>query len=661
MCGICGILDRSSGKSAPAMELKARAMLQAMAHRGPNGSALYSGSDVIMAVNRLAIRGVDEQQPPLIEHAGGIVLACNGEIDNHRELRRMLEERGHVIPQSTDVAVIAPLYLEKGLDFLKHLQGVFAIALWDSQRQRLILARDRAGERHLYYWTSNQAIHFASELSALVTAPGSAARLERASLAHYLRSGYCPSPRSLLADHHKVRPGEMIVIDPSGTRHERYWTSPIGVAKKSKPSQASFDQIFRDAVQRQSDIDVDYGVLLSGGVDSALMTAVARSLRPEKKLSAYCIRFAEASFDEGNDAAAMASHLGCDFIPVTVSPHDIPDGIRRLVRTTGEPLADPAWLPLALVTQRASQDVRVLLAGEGADELFGGYPTYLGAHLAGRYARAPRALRSAIQRIVERLPVSDKKVTTSFLLKRFVRGQELDGLTRHMLWTASISPEWSRRLGVEPPVDFTDHHPGTLIDVLQAFDFEHSLPDALMAKADRGGMSHGVEIRAPFLDQTVIDFAATLPLDARIRGLTTKVFLKDYARRYLPKAVVTRRKRGLSVPLAQWLREPLHHWASSRLASRALSDAGISTKAAQELLTEHSLRTNDHSRAIWTLIVLSEWLEWLALSGAPLSKQGRFRLDASLASSATAPAPSRRQDEGSTIIHATDPVLCDQA
>lgn len=616
MCGIGGILNRNTGESSATMELQTDAMLRTMAHRGPNGNATFSSRDIVMAVNRLAIRGVDQQQPPLIEHQDGIVVACNGEIDNHRELRHMLEQSGHVIPQSTDVAVIAPLYLEKGLDFLEHLQGVFAIALWDARNQRLILARDRAGERHLYYATSDNAVYFASELSALVAAQGSSAQLDPASLAHYLRSGYCPSPRSLLEDHRKVRPGEMIVIEPAGTRYVRYWTSPIGIAKQSTPSKDAFDQIFRHAVQRQSDIDVDYGVLLSGGVDSALMTAVARSLRPDKKLSAYCIRFAEASFDEGGHAAQMAAHLGCDFVPVTVSPHDIPDGIRQLVSTTGEPLADPAWLPLALVTRRASQDVRVLLAGEGADELFGGYPTYLGAHLAGRYAQLPAVLRSGIRRLVERLPVSDKKVTVSFLLKRFVRGQELDGLTRHLLWTASISPEWLRRLGVEPPVDFTDHDLGAVVDALQAYDFGHSLPDALMAKADRGGMCHGVEIRAPFLDQTVIEFAATLPLEARVHGLTTKVFLKDYAQRYLPRSVVTRRKRGLSVPLAQWLRGPLYNWARSRLASRALAGAGIVTEAAQELMTEHCLRSNDHSRAIWTLIVLSEWLEWLARTRA---------------------------------------------
>jgi asparagine synthase (glutamine-hydrolysing) len=611
MCGISGIWSLDAANPVLHAEQKTRAMLSAMSHRGPHGDAFVARGPLSMASNRLAIRGVEQHQPPLIEHEAGIIVACNGEIDNHRILRHSLTEAGHRITQTTDVAVIAPLYLEKGLHFLEHLQGVFALALWDSRTQRLILARDRAGERHLYYATADNAIYFASELAALLTSPSSP-QLDKDGMARYMRSGYCPAPGSLVKNHYKVSPGEMIVIDHSGMHHQRYWNFPAPPAQEKTPSTTSFDKIFRDAVFRQSDIDVDYGVLLSGGIDSALMTSVVRDLRPEKKISAYCIRFAEASFDEGEHAKAIAEQLGCDFVPVTVSAGDVPGMLHELVNATGEPLADPAWIPLSMVTRRASQDVRVLLAGEGADELFGGYPTYLGARWSKLYTGLPKSVRGLSQKLIERLPASDKKVTLSFLLKRFIRGQELDGLARHLLWTASIPPQWLRRLGVTPPTDNTEHDPRFLIDALQRYDFSNSLPDALMAKADRGGMLHGVEIRAPFLDQSVIEFAATLPLDERVHGLTTKAFLKRYARQYLPEPVITRRKRGLSVPLAFWLREPLYGWAQSRLSSAVLAQAGIDTDAALELLAEHQARLSDHSRAIWTLIVLSEWLMWFS-------------------------------------------------
>jgi asparagine synthase (glutamine-hydrolysing) len=611
MCGIAGIWSLDTDNPVPYAEQKTRAMLQAMSHRGPHGDAFAMRNHLAIACNRLAIRGVDQHQPPLIEHEAGIIVACNGEIDNHRLLRRSLAEAGHRITLSTDVAVIAPLYLEKGLAFLEHLQGVFALALWDSRAQRLILARDRAGERHLYYTRPDNAVYFASELSALLSAETNT-QIDKDGLARYLRSGYCPSPGSLVKDHHKVSPGEMIVFDRAGTRHLRYWDFPSEKTSEQVHEPASFDKVFREAVFRQSDIDVDYGVLLSGGIDSALMTAVVRDLRPEKNISAYCIRFAESSFDEGQYAAEMAEQLGCNFVPVTVSAGDVPGMLHELIEATGEPLADPAWIPLSMVTRRASQDVRVLLAGEGADELFGGYPTYLGARWSSQYARLPKPVRVLAQKLIEKFPTSDKKVTLSFLLKRFIRGQDLDGLARHLLWTASISPEWLRRLGITPPKDQTGHDPARLIDVLQRYDFNNSLPDALMAKADRGGMLHGVEIRAPFLDQSVIEFAATLPVDERVHGLTTKAFLKRYARQYLPEPVITRRKRGLSVPLASWLREPLYGWAQARLAGAALAGAGINTDVALELLAEHQARLTDHSRAIWTLIVLGEWLMWFS-------------------------------------------------
>jgi len=622
MCGICGIVTPDAQQGLPALERTASRMLRQMAHRGPDGSALVARTGMVMAANRLAIRGVDEAQPPLIEHQNGIVVACNGEIDNHRELRHFLAQCGHEVPFSTDVAVIAPLYLEKGLAFVEHLQGVFALALWDARKQRLILARDRAGERHLYYTVADRSILFASELAALTEATDIGAPLDRAALAHFLQSGYCPAPQGLLSGHRKLQPGEMLVFEPDETRHQRYWHFPQRAATTAMPAPRSFDHVLREAVHRQSEIEVPFGVLLSGGLDSALIAAVARSLRPAKELPAYCIRFAEASFDEGRDAERIAARLGCPFVPVTVTADELPATLHQLVATTGEPLADPAWLPLAQVAQRASQDVRVLLAGEGADELFGGYPTYLGAQFAGRYARLPAGLRKVLQRGIERLPPSDRKITLSYLLKRFVRGQELDGLARHQLWTSHIAPEWLRRLGVEPPVwQAGDAAPLSPLDAAQQHDFAHALPEALLAKADRGGMLHGVEIRAPYLDSTVIEFAAALPEQARVRGLTTKVFLKDYARLYLPRTVTHRRKRGLSVPLSAWLRGPLRDWAQSRLAGSALAEAGLNDRAALDLLAEHGARKADHARAIWTLLVLSEWLEWRTSAASEQSSQ----------------------------------------
>ncbi|MEW9624405.1 asparagine synthase (glutamine-hydrolyzing) [Rhodanobacter geophilus] len=610
MCGIGGVLMNHHEGSPGAITRQVQAMLSAMRHRGPDGQAEYTSENVGMGANRLAIRGVDQVQPPLFVHESGVVVACNGEIDNHRALRASLATQGHVIESSSDIAVIAPLYLEKDLGFLEHLDGVFALALWDPRKKRLILARDRAGERHLYYATSAQGIWFTSELAALQVAAPADMEMDRQSLAHYLRSGYCPSPRTPFARQFKVCPGEMIVRERNTMRYMRYWTAPFGKKQTSPPDASAFDSIFRNAIERQTDVDVDYGVLLSGGLDSSLITAVARQVRPARRLRAYCIRFEESSFDEGSGAQTIARLHDCPLATVTLGASHVPQMLRRLIQTTGEPLADPAWLPLYLVTERASHDVKMLLAGEGADELFGGYPTYLGALWSAHYGKLPAPLRRVIRRLVDVLPVSDRKVSLSFLLKKFIGGQAHDGLARHLLWNANLSPEWIQRLGMDCPVDHIEHHGLTLLDLVQCYDFEHSLPDALMAKADRGGMCHGLEIRAPFLDRAVIEYASTLSATARIKRLRTKAFLKDYARRYLPPEIVERRKRGLSVPLGQWLRGPLHDWAMERLSDETLRSVGVRVDAALALMEEHMQRLEDHSRGLWHLIVLSEWLEW---------------------------------------------------
>jgi asparagine synthase (glutamine-hydrolysing) len=287
--------------------------------------------------------------------------------------------------------------------------------------------------------------------------------------------------------------------------------------------------------------------------------------------------------------------------------------LKSLIRLVGEPLADPAWIPTTLLAQRAAQDNKMALVGEGADELFGGYPTYIGAGVAERFGQLPGWLKSAIRRLVEALPPSEKKVTISFLLKRFVEGAGGNGMTRHWLWVSNISPALLRRLGVAPiDLESNDEGGGDLLDRAQRWDLETLLAEGLLTKADRASMSSALELRAPFLDEAVMEFAKSLRVEDRVRGLTTKVFLKRYARRYLPNNIVNRRKRGLSVPISSWLRGPLKEWAIATLEKGRLEQVGIHTSAAMELFSEHCQRKADHARTLWTLLVLGEWLDWVA-------------------------------------------------
>jgi asparagine synthase (glutamine-hydrolysing) len=614
MCGICGNVAFSSLTSPEAAHLRVMAMLRSLSHRGPDTTRQVDSDLAVLGATRLAIRGLNEQlNQPMADAESGVIAVCNGEIDNHRELGRWLAERGRPVQQETDVAVIPGLYLELGEAFARRLVGAFAIAVWDSRNRRLTMVRDRAGERPLFYARNGNEIIFATEIAALVAPGRLPVNLDQEALRKYLQFGIFPSPDTPFGEIRKVAPGELIQFDMGGVRRKSYWRWQITETAKQSSSLDTFDQTFRAAIGRQSDVDVDFGVFLSGGIDSSLVSAVVRSLHPKRPLKAYTLRFEEQSFDEGRFAAAVAKQLKMELVTVWVKPGDVRDGLKSLIRLVGEPLADPAWVPAALLAQRAAQESKMALVGEGADELFGGYPTYIGAGVAERFVQLPGWLKSAIRRVVEALPPSEKKVTISFLLKRFVEGAGLNGMTRHRLWVSNIAPALLRRLGVAP-MDLESHDAGSghLLDRVQRWDLETLLAEGLLTKADRASMSSALELRAPFLDEAVMEFAKSLRIEDRVRGFKTKVFLKRYARRYLPDDVVNRRKRGLSVPIGSWLRGQLKEWAAATLEKGRLEQVGIHTSAAMELFSEHCQRKADHARALWTLLVLGEWLDWVA-------------------------------------------------
>jgi asparagine synthase (glutamine-hydrolysing) len=614
MCGICGYVAFPKLTSSEVAHVRVKAMLASLSHRGPDANYQMDTESAVLGVTRLAIRGLAERlSQPIVDAESGVIAVCNGEIDNHHELSRWLAERGRPVKHKTDIAVIPGLYLELGEAFASRLVGAFAIAVWDPRYGRLTLVRDRAGERPLFYTRNQKEIIFATEIAALVDHSCLQVNLDQEALRKYLQFGIFPSPDTPFGEIRKVAPGELIQFDKTVMCRKSYWRWRITETAKQSPSLDAFDQTFRSAIGRQSDVDVDFGVFLSGGIDSSLVSAVVRSLHPTRTLKAYTLRFEEESFDEGRFAAAVAKELRMELVEVLVKPEEVRNGLKSLIRMVGEPLADPAWVPTNLLAQRAAQETKMALVGEGADELFGGYPTYIGAVIAERFVQLPNWLRVTIRRVVEAFPPSEKKVTISSLLKRFVQGASWNGMTRHRLWVSNITPSLLRRLGVAPmDLDSNDAGGGDLMDRAQQWDLETLLAEGLLTKADRASMSSALELRAPFLDKAVMEFAKSLPVEDRVRGFKTKVFLKRYARRYLPHNIVNRRKRGLSVPISSWLRGPLKEWATATLENGHLERVGIHTSVAMELLFEHCRREADHARAIWTLLVLGEWLDWVA-------------------------------------------------
>jgi len=613
MCGICGIAVPGGTLDTARASRDVHAMIEILAHRGPDDAGVHAAESAVLGATRLAIRALEDGRQPIADPATGVVAVCNGEIDNHRELRAWLAARGRPVALATDIAVIPGLYLELGEPFVDRLVGAFAIALWDPRAGQLLLARDRAGERPLFYHVDGRLVRFATELAALAAPGPGRARLQvdHSALVGYLRFGYFAAPATPFIEIQKVAPGEVVKVDHRGTRRWRYWRWPVGATRKMPASSEDFGAVLQGAVRRQMDVDVECGVFRSGGLDSSLVAAVARQIAPARRLPAYILGFEDPSYDESAAARTVAGRLGCPWTLVQVTPDMLPDSLAELVRGVGEPLADPAWVPTAALARRAAADVKLALVGEGADELFGGYPTYIGAAVAESYLRLPRVVRAGLRAIVTRWPSSERKVPVSYLLRRFVAGIELDAVERHRVWTSVITPDLLARLGVTIPERGPVVLREPLLDVVQRLDLETTLAEGLLTKADRASMRSALELRAPFLDHAVLEFAATLPPEERVRGLRSKVFLKRFARRYLPRSVVERRKRGLSVPLARWLRGPLHAWAAARLADGGLQMAGVSPEVALALLEEHRTRRADHARSLWTLIVLAEWVTWM--------------------------------------------------
>jgi asparagine synthase (glutamine-hydrolysing) len=614
MCGICGYVAFPKLTSSEVAHIRVKAMLGSLSHRGPDANCQLDAESAVLGVTRLAIRGLAQRlSQPIADPESGVIAVCNGEIDNHHELSRWLAKRGRPVKHKTDIAVIPGLYLELGEAFARRLVGAFAIAVWDPRYSRLTLVRDRAGERPLFYTRNQKEIIFATEIAALVGHGCLHVNLDQEALRKFLQFGIFPSPDTPFGEIRKIAPGELIQFDKTGMCRKSYWRWQITETPKQPPSLDAFDQTFRSAIGRQTDVDVDFGVFLSGGIDSSLVSAVVRSLHPERPLKAYTLRFDEESFDEGRFAAVVAKQLKMELVTVQVKPDDVRIGLKSLIRMVGEPLADPAWIPTTLLAQRAAQESKMALVGEGADELFGGYPTYIGVEVAERFVQLPSWLRFAIRRAIGAIPHSEKKVTISFLLKRFVEGAGWNDMTRHRLWVSNITPALLRRLGVTP-IQFESSNTGggDLLDRAQQWDLETLLAEGLLTKADRASMSSALELRAPFLDEAVTEFAKSLRVEDRVRGFRTKIFLKRYARRYLPNNIVNRRKRGLSVPISSWLRGPLKDWAIATLKTGRLEQVGVHTSAAMELFSEHCQRKADHARAIWTLLVLGEWLDWAA-------------------------------------------------
>ncbi len=587
-------------------------MGEALRHRGPDGRAMFTEPHGVIGTERLRIIDLHERaDQPFASPNGDVWLECNGEIYNALSIRSRYPE--YPFRSGSDVESILPLYLEHSIDAVAQLDGMFALAVWDNRDRTLTLARDRAGEKPLFYGRVGDEILFASEVQCLLRHPLLPRDLDPIAIAEYLKLGYVPEPRTPFQAIRRVPAGTVMRFHGYGEETIRYWDPALFSPEPISDGEAigRTQWLIENAVEKQVMSDVPVGVFISGGMDSSILATLASRVIGVDKVHTFSAQFAEASYDESGDAALLANRMRTMHVPVRTDEETLREALEHVTKGVAEPLADPAILPTFLLARTARKHVKVILSGEGADELFGGYPTYLGHKVAPWYHAIPAPMRALLRRGVQSVPPSGKKVTLEFLLKRFVSDAERPWIERHMAWFGTgLSDEIFA--GGKP--DLAELQEGVVTDDAlggaMLLDYRSYLRDNLLVKVDRATMLSSVEARAPYLDRFVSAFALSLPADLRIRRLTTKWVLKKAAEKWLPREVIYRRKRGLSVPIANWINHGLRSEVDRLLAPHRLREQGIVNEPyVTRLLGDHRQGRANHAKALWAVIMLEYWIE----------------------------------------------------
>jgi asparagine synthase (glutamine-hydrolysing) len=624
MCGVFGVVSLDAHPLGDVRGQLER-MGQTLQHRGPDGTRILTSSIFALGATRLRIVDLRTRadQPLTCREGistpqganGGFWLACNGEIYNAAELRRRCP--AYPYTSRSDLEPLLPLLKARGAAALADVDGMFALAAWDARRQSLILARDRAGEKPLFVAEIDGELWFASEIAALLLLPGVGREIDRIALSQYLKLGYVLEPRTLFSAIRRIESGTALIVRQGELAVHRYWhpqsqPRPGTSGKKLQARIFELRDLLQAAVQKQVIADVPVGVFVSGGLDSSVITVLAAREFAPRRLTTFSARFTADSYDETPWAQRCARLAGTRHIEVLCSDEELANAFREVQEHCAEPISDPAVLPTWLLARAAREEVRVVLSGEGADELFGGYPTYLGHRLAPAYRNLPRFLRRGLEHGVTHLPCSSRKVTLEFLLRRFVAGAQLDWVERHIAWFGAGVPEargqehadgwllpWLAEARGREPLD------GALL-----LDYCTALREKLLVKSDRALMHHSVEGRMPFLDHALTAFALGLPARDKLHGLTTKWLLKQAAAAWLPRPVIHRRKRGLSVPIAAMLNGALRG-ETDRLLSLVDRHTPelFDTTHVLRLLAEHRAGRANHARVIWPALMLQAWAE----------------------------------------------------
>jgi asparagine synthase (glutamine-hydrolysing) len=626
MCGIAGWINLENKASQSGGKAVLHAMCERMKHRGPDSEGLWLENQVALGMRRLSIIDLQTGEQPVYSEDKSVVVVMNGELYNFREVRADLEKRGHKFETNTDTEILPHLYEEYGEAMLEHINGMFAFALWDKRREKLLIARDRFGEKPLYYGVFDGKLIFASEPKVLLANSTVEAEIDTDALRHFLSFDYVPAPRSIYKGISKLPAAHLLTVENGEIKTRRYWNltwHKNGSTPTVEKASEELRELLADAVRMRLVSDVPLGILLSGGVDSSTVAAFATQFSTEK-VKTFSIGFEEDSFDESKFARQVAKHLGTEHYEDKLSVEKAADLISEIGTWLDEPMSDGSLIPTFLLSRFVRKHVTVALGGDGGDEIFAGYPMYFGHKVANLYGKVPRVLRAGlIEPIVNNLPVSTKNLSFDYKAKRFVAASKYDLVTRHHSWFGSFSIDQQAGLLSKDVISKTsgDIYKGAKelleicdaqdeIEQMQFLDLNFYMAEDILTKVDRASMAVSLEVRAPFLDPRVAQFAAGLPLAYKLKGNKGKYILKKAVAPLLPRNILQRPKKGFGIPIAEWLNGRLNSLLHDLLAPERLKNQGLfDTAFVQKLIKEHETGAASHHKQLWTLLVFQLWFD----------------------------------------------------
>lgn len=600
MCGIAGIVDFSSRVLSPQIGK----MTQTIVHRGPDSGGRFVKGPVGLGIRRLKIIDPVTGDQPISNEDRSLTVVFNGEIYNYKLIRGQLLKKGHQLTTTSDTETIVHLYEDHGSEFLKKLNGMFAFALWDDRSQRLLLARDPVGIKPLFYYHSGKKLIFGSEIKTILSALPQTPPINPDSLFLYSYLGYVPTPRTIYQDIFQLPPGSTLMFSRSGLKIHQYYD----LFDQTPPVELDLDRLLDTVVARQVIADVPVGLLLSGGLDSSILAYYLT--RQKHNVQSFSISFTDTDFNEGHHAAQVAKILGTSHFDQPYSAADLLADFPTIQKLMDQPFADPSLFPTYHVDRLASEHVKVALSGDGGDEVFAGYPTYLGHSFANLLPWFPQALKSSLINLAQslpsiKLPLFAPSYTFGSTLAVFLSGLGLSPAARQLAWmgyfnTQQLSP---RRLFTTSPIKelLSQKYPADPVKAAQLLDFQTYLLDGMLFKTDRASMFNSLEVRVPYLDREVISYAFSQ--NTPFTGLfETKIPLRNLSKNKLPQNISRRRKKGFGIPLSRWLTGSLCDLVRSYVYRFDIND--YFPRAFVE-----SLWAKRQFRSIWMVFMFSSWQE----------------------------------------------------